>query len=257
MAFASLILSIGAVGLVVLVTQYVVAYLQSPLKRIPGPWLAKFSDLWRLMVAYEKKHITTQLALHKKHGDYVQLGPNVVSIADPNVVKTIYSTRGTFVKVGVSLPCKPFLTDRPEQSEFYAINDAVQDGKVIQNIFGTRSNEFHSRYIRPIQKLYTLQAAKEYEAVMDKTLAGFSHQLETRFMEGTNQGKTCDIADWVSYLTWDILGEMTFSTPFGFMEQATDVGGMLATAEKTMDYQSVVCPLSNSLFLFHSSQSLP
>lgn len=119
----------------------------------------------------------------------------------------------------------------------------MQDGKIIQNIFGTRSNQFHSRYIRPIQKLYTFTAAKEYEAVMDKTLTGFSHQLETRFMEGANQGVTCDIADWVSYLTWDILGEMTFSKPFGFMETATDVGGMLATAERTMDYQSVVSPL--------------
>ena len=103
MAVASLLLSIGAAGLVALVAHYVVAYLQSPLKKIPGPWLAKFSDLWRLMVAYEKTHITTQMDLHKKYGDYVQLGPNVVSIADPNVVKTIYSTRGTFVKVGVPL----------------------------------------------------------------------------------------------------------------------------------------------------------
>ncbi|KAK3215842.1 hypothetical protein GRF29_8g1230459 [Pseudopithomyces chartarum] len=223
MAFASLIVGFGVVGLIAVVSQYVFAYLQSPLKKIPGPWLAKFSDLWRLINAYEKKHITTQQALHDKYGDYVQLGPNVVSISDPQAVKTIYSTRGTFVK-----------------SEFYAINDAMQDGKIIQNIFGTRSNQFHSRYIRPIQKLYTFTAAKEYEAVMDKTLTGFSHQLETRFMEGANQGVTCDIADWVSYLTWDILGEMTFSKPFGFMETATDVGGMLATAERTMDYQSVI-----------------
>lgn len=116
----------------------------------------------------------------------------------------------------------------------------MQDGKIIQNIFGTRSNEFHSRYLRPVQKLYTFSAAKEHETVMDKTLASFSHQLERRYMEGPNKGKTCDIADWISYLTWDILGEVTFSKPFGFMEQATDVGGMLLTAEKNMDYQSVV-----------------
>ncbi|KAF1967958.1 cytochrome P450 [Bimuria novae-zelandiae CBS 107.79] len=223
MALASLLVKLGTAGLFVVLAQYVLAYLRSPLKRIPGPTLAKVSDLWRLFNAYEKKHITTQLALHRKYGDYVQLGPNVVSINDPNLVKTIYSTRGTFLK-----------------SDFYAINDAMQDGKVIQNLFGTRDNKFHSKYIRPVQKLYTFQAAKEYEAVMDKTLTEWYHQLNKRFVDGTNQGKACDIADWISFLTWDILGEMTFSKPFGFMEQAADIGGMLETAEKNMDYQSVI-----------------
>ena len=99
MVLALLIVSVGAVGFIALVSQYVLAYLQSPLKKIPGPLLAKFTDLWRLIVAYEKKHITTQQELHKKYGDYVQLGPNTVSIADPAAIKTIYSTRGTFVKV--------------------------------------------------------------------------------------------------------------------------------------------------------------
>lgn len=115
MAFASLIVGFGVVGLIAVVSQYVFAYLQSPLKKIPGPWLAKFSDLWRLINAYEKKHITTQQALHDKYGDYVQLGPNVVSISDPQAVKTIYSTRGTFVKVGV-LPLfnAHQLTDQPQ-----------------------------------------------------------------------------------------------------------------------------------------------
>ncbi|KAJ4352017.1 uncharacterized protein N0V89_007363 [Didymosphaeria variabile] len=223
MALASLLLQISTLGLVVLITQYVLAYSRSPLKKIPGPFLAKFSDLWRLFNAYEKKHITTQLQLHEKYGDYVQLGPNVVSVADPSLVKTIYSTRGTFLK-----------------SDFYAINDAMQDGKIIQNIFGTRSNEFHSKYIRPVQKLYTFQSVKEYEPVMARSLSTFFQELESRFVDGANKDKTCDIADWISYLTWDILGEMTFSKPFGFMEQATDVGGMLETAERNMDYQSVI-----------------
>lgn len=98
MTLSSSILVVSALGAIVLVVQYVVAYLSSPLKRIPGPFLAKFSNIWRFYSHYRQTHIETQKELHKKHGDVVRLGPNVVSIADASLLKTIYSTRGTFLK---------------------------------------------------------------------------------------------------------------------------------------------------------------
>lgn len=82
-----------------MIIQYIVAYLKSPLKKLPGPFLAKFSNVWRLYNHYSQTHIETQKALHKKYGDVVRLGPGTVSIADAGLLKTIYSTRGTFLKV--------------------------------------------------------------------------------------------------------------------------------------------------------------
>lgn len=102
MALTSLLLKALGLGAIVLVIQYVVAYLSSPLKKIPGPFVAKFSNLWRFCNHYGQTHIETQKELHKKYGDVVRLGPNTVSIADAGLIKTIYSTRGTFVKVGDS-----------------------------------------------------------------------------------------------------------------------------------------------------------
>lgn len=97
-------LLLKTIGLILTVTfiRYLVAYVRSPLKKIPGPFLAKFSNVWRFFNHYGRTHIETQRALHKKHGDVVRLGPNVVGIADTSLIKTIYDTRGTFVKVDSS-----------------------------------------------------------------------------------------------------------------------------------------------------------
>jgi hypothetical protein len=78
---------------------------------------------------------------------------------------------------------------------------------------------------------------------MNEDLRVFGNELERRFMDGDNGGKTCDIADWISYFAWDFLGDMTWSKRMGFMEQGKDVGGMLQTAENVMRYFSVVCQL--------------
>lgn len=99
MGLVGLLIKALGLGTVFLITQYVLAYLQSPLKNIPGPFLAKFSNVWRFFNHYRQTHIETQRELHAQHGDIVRLGPNTVSLADPSLIKTIYNTRGTFLKV--------------------------------------------------------------------------------------------------------------------------------------------------------------
>ncbi|KAH6639249.1 cytochrome P450 [Boeremia exigua] len=219
MALTSLLLKALGLAAIVLAIQYVTAYLRSPLKRIPGPFLAKFSNVWRFCNHYGQTHIETQKALHHKYGDVVRLGPNTVSVADASLLKTIYSTRGTFLKV---------------------LNDALQNGHLLQNLFSTRNNEFHAKGLRPVQKLYNYQSALQLEPLMDDDLRTFGNELERRFMRGENKGKTCDIGDWISYFAWDFLGDMTWSKRMGFMEQGKDIGGMLQTAENVMRYFSVV-----------------
>jgi hypothetical protein len=99
MALTSLLVKALSLGAIVLVIQAVVTYLRSPLRKIPGPFLARLTNVWRLLDHYNQTHIETQRKLHKKHGDFVRLGPNTVSIADASLIKTIYSIRGTFRKV--------------------------------------------------------------------------------------------------------------------------------------------------------------
>jgi hypothetical protein len=85
---------------------------QSPLKRIPGPFLAKFTNLWRFGNVLAGRADLTQKHLHAKHGSAVRLGPNVVTLSDPGLIKEIYDARGKFVKVSSSLTGRKITTQR-------------------------------------------------------------------------------------------------------------------------------------------------
>ena len=75
----------------------------SPIKNIPGPLLAKCTNLWRFFDTYGGRPELTHRLLHEKYGAAVRIGPNVVSLNDPKLLRIIYNTRGDYLKVFISL----------------------------------------------------------------------------------------------------------------------------------------------------------
>lgn len=74
------------------------------LNKYPGPVAAAYTDWWRFYDVYKRKPERTHIELHRKHGDIVRLGPNVLSFADPQAIKTIYGLNKGFTKVLSSCP---------------------------------------------------------------------------------------------------------------------------------------------------------
>lgn len=58
------------------------------------------------------------------------------------------------------------------------------------------------------------------EPFMDKTI----QLLEQRLNELSRQKKPFELGLWLHLLTWDIMGEVMFSTRFGFLDQGRDIG---------------------------------
>lgn len=76
------------------------------LNKYPGPLLAQLTGWWRFFDVFKGHAQYTHIELHKKHGDVVRLGPNVLSFADPTAIKDIYGLNKGFVKVGQLLICQ-------------------------------------------------------------------------------------------------------------------------------------------------------
>ena len=76
------------------------AFCTPGLRDIPGPVVAKFSDLWRLIQTWRGHYERVVQDLHRRHGNIVRVGPNIVSLSDPNVIESIYGIKADLPKVG-------------------------------------------------------------------------------------------------------------------------------------------------------------
>ena len=69
------------------------------LQKYPGPVLASLTDWWRFFDVLGRRPDITHINLHRKHGDIIRYGPNALSFANPQALKTIYGLNKGFIKV--------------------------------------------------------------------------------------------------------------------------------------------------------------
>jgi len=82
------------------------------LRDIPGPFLAKFTNLWRLIETWKGHHERTMQDLHHRYGPVVRTGPNIVSLTDPDAIEGIYGVKADLPKVRLAvLPGYSFPSD--------------------------------------------------------------------------------------------------------------------------------------------------
>jgi hypothetical protein len=61
-----------------------------PLRRVPGPFVAKFTQFWRLR-KYAQRHWHEDIVnLHRYYGPVVRVSPNEVSFVDQEALVKIY-----------------------------------------------------------------------------------------------------------------------------------------------------------------------
>lgn len=73
----------------------------SPLHKIPGPFLAKFTQSWLQFHDILGNRTKTIHKSHKKYGYVVRIGPNELSFSHPSVVKEIYSQQTEYMKAPI------------------------------------------------------------------------------------------------------------------------------------------------------------
>ena len=75
----------------------------SPLRKFPGPFLYPTTDIWRLVYTYRQiRNPQLWIDMHRKYGEVVRLGPDMLSFGSPEAARDIYGAGKNFKKVRIS-----------------------------------------------------------------------------------------------------------------------------------------------------------
>lgn len=100
MAILSYYSLVAIVALLCFTHYYILPYFTThkSLRGIPGPLLAKFSNLWLALGARRGKKFAWVHWAHEKYGPVVRVGYNHVSIAEPEGLHAVYAHGNGFLK---------------------------------------------------------------------------------------------------------------------------------------------------------------
>lgn len=199
-----------------LAIQLLLNFFTPGLGKIPGPFLARFSDLWRFIDACLGHRDRTILHLHKKYGQVVRIGPNCVTVADPAAIDLVLGLKSNLDK---SDHVKP-------------MSNPVE-GEVLPMLISARDSKVHAQRKRPIAGAFSMTNVLGYEDVVDQNITKLTSRLREEYVDGKSGAKPCPMDKWMNFFSFDLIGEVTFSKPFGLVEAGHDINDMI----KVIDLQ--------------------
>ncbi|PLB50941.1 cytochrome P450 [Aspergillus steynii IBT 23096] len=176
---------------------------------IPGPFLASFCNFWKVSSVYRHQMHVDNVAAHDRYGPVVRIGPHHVSVSSPEAFSMVHAARSAFPK-----------------TEFYEVGAPSYRGGPLENLFSIRNVQYHSSLRKNIGGLYTKSAVKEFEPQIANCVALFLRRMREE------QGKALNMSLWLHLYAYDSLADVNVSEKLGFLEQGSDVNGMIAAADR-------------------------
>ena len=113
------------------------------------------------------------------------------------------------------------------QGDFYkAFAPYTQSGFSLPAIFNIRDEALHKQLKSPVASLYSLSSIVTYEPFVNQVLEILFDQLDQRYVRSH---QSFELGDWLQYFAFEVMGTMTFSKRYGFLEQGHDATEMLET----------------------------
>ncbi|KAL8387041.1 hypothetical protein RB595_010201 [Gaeumannomyces hyphopodioides] len=168
-----------------------------PLRRYPGPWLNSVSEIpaaWALLQGRQPK---AYKELHDKYGPIVRMSPNELSFTDVEAWNDIYGFHKS--------------TPNFEKSPIFIGAVSPLDG---QTGVSLANNADHTRQRRALAAPFTNRALLQQESILQLHVDKLMAALTAR----ARRGEAVNLAEWFTYTTFDIIGDVCFAEPFGCLD---------------------------------------
>ncbi|CAE6472151.1 unnamed protein product [Rhizoctonia solani] len=212
--------ALGAIAL----AYYLVPYFHDPYdyrRRFSGPWLAGLSGWWMsytVLTGHQNEDIRK---LHEKYGTFVRIGPNHISISDPDAMETVYAHGSGFLKSDFYAGKKG-----PASNTFIELDKAkhLKLRKRIANIFSQQNVlTFQPRVQKHIARLYAQWDLRCREAA--RGVSGFNWSAQ-------NGSAVMDCCQQLSFLAFDIIGDLAVGASFGLIQAQKDSSPIIGSGDE-------------------------
>lgn len=221
MSSTNLLLRYAILAIPILIATRLVIFiyrsLTSPLRSVPGPFLARFGRFYYFWRAYRGRWEWDEIALHKQYGPVVRVASDMYSIDHPEVVKKVYGINSKF----------------PKSDWYYAWQHPDPNR---WTLFPDRDMKRHAETRKRFQSMYSMSSLVSYEGYVDSCADIFAKRLA----EFAVSGQTIDMAHWFQCYAFDVIGDITYSTRFGFLDKGEDIDGLLKALHNVLQYGTLV-----------------
>ncbi|CAE6430165.1 unnamed protein product [Rhizoctonia solani] len=224
----------------ILVAYYVLPYWLDPYdyrRRFSGPWLASLTNRWMASAA-KGNHSETIRELHEKYGTFLRIGPNHISIADPEAHEAVYGHSSGLLKAG-----------------FY---DIFVTGA--HNVFNTTDRTIHTIKRKRVAHIFSMQSVLAFEPRVRKHILELCNQWDIRCdsaargISGVNwkarDGKAIiDGCAQFAFLAFDIIGDLAVGLSFGLIRTQRDVVPMALsrTVTENAEAKTTEIPVASTI----------
>ncbi|KAI5814526.1 cytochrome P450 [Pyronema omphalodes] len=186
-----------------------------PLRHVPGPKLAAITDLYGLSIYLANgrwEEAEYQKFLHRNYGPVVRYGPNTIICSAPSALPIIYHRHA-------------------DKTTFYNAS------------FGPTtsfSSLLHADHVIARKRLasgYSMTAVKQWEHDIDMRISDWIQQLDTRYAQ---TGADLLVYKSVQYLVYDVVTEICFGEPLGFIKEWKDIRDLMETFDRTIPLIQIV-----------------
>ncbi|KAK3906033.1 cytochrome P450 [Staphylotrichum tortipilum] len=186
----------------------------SPLADIPGPFVASFSRWWhvrRILIGDQNVQL---VQLHAKHGHFVRIAHNEISVSHPDGIKQIL--------------LQPLW--KAKWYELLQLPDYRY--KAPMSTLDPRKKAERSRNLATG---YTLSSLLKSEDAVSRTIEMLLGWLDKH----AASGESMHLDKFFTYTAFDVVGEVVFSKQFGFLKEGEDIGNSISNSLALNAYAAV------------------
>ncbi|KAA8900649.1 cytochrome P450 [Sphaerosporella brunnea] len=187
-----------------------------PLAKFPGPFWGSITNLYSVQVNWSGKQYLIHHELHKKYGPIVRYRPNLLIVSDPTALPEIYHRYA-------------------DKTPFYT--QIIGDKTTFTSLPSTE----HTISRKRISPAYAPAYVRSLEPKMDQWIVDWTELNRRVFLKS---GPVKDFNNRLMYMAYDLLSDLTFGRPFGFMAKNGDVNEIIkgASVSRLMHHLLALVP---------------